>query len=240
MASDISSSSPQQRVPRFGLDPALMQQRKDAIFSASAPTPRKKRRSLPFAPIVVVVLLIGGLVAAVAAAGTNLDLRNFAWGGIRFNQAALQGQSMNLESTVSLASENREAAQLFLDLSRTYYNADVANIDVPEFQVRGVVFKQYDAELDQTLVFGRLENLPLIQAIPQMWLSDGNIFVPSGIGQLTLENGVPVGYFMTALEGDDAPFDTLHFSYDESVDVTTPTAVFLSVDFDEPVVEAQQ
>jgi hypothetical protein len=220
----------------FALDRSLLGESKNSDL----PSRSRNRRRPPILPILGVLLLIGGVVAAVIAAQTNLDLRQWAWGGTRTNVEAIKGQVITLESAAQFAGENKEAAKLFVDLSKTYYNADVINIDIPEFKIVGVVFKQYDVDLDKTFIFGRLENLPLIQAIPRMWISSGDVYFPAGLGQLTTENGVAVGYFLAVIEGDDSPYETLHFSYDEKLDQTAPSASFLSIDFEEtPVANSE-
>lgn len=231
----LPTSSKPTRV--FAPDSSML---KGTNFSSEMPMSPRRLRRLPILPIIGLVILIVGGIAALIAVQTNFDLRQWAWGGVTTNNSALQGQPMSLESATALATQNKEAAQLFVNLTKTYYDADVVNIDMPEFKVKGVVFKKYDPSIDRTIVFGRLENLPLIQAVPQMWLSAGDVFVPSGVGQLTLEADVPVGYFMTSLEGDDSVYETLHFSYDKDVDVKRPTAIFLSVDFDEPLTTTQE
>lgn len=222
----------------FELDKSLFKDKSSALPSRS-----RNRRRPPILPIVGLLVLVGGVVAAVIAAQTNLDLRQWAWGGVSINEAALNGKVASIESAASLAGENKEAVKLFVELTKTYYDAEVVNIDIPAFQMQGVVFKKYDADLDKTFIFGRLQNLPLIQAIPRMWISSGEVFIPSSIGQLTLENNVPVGYFLATLEGEDDVYQTLHFSYDEKLDQKAPSATFLSIDFNEaPVanVEAQK
>lgn len=229
------SSSPAKST--FAQDWSLVKPK--SSVATTLPSRSRNRNKLPILPIIGLVVLIIGAVAAMLALQTNLDLRQWAWGGVKVNEGALAGQQMNLSSAASLAGQNQEAAKLFVSLTETYYDADAVNIDIPAFQIKGVVFKKYDADLDQTFVFGRLENLPLIQAIPRMWLSSGDVYVPAGIGQLTLENDVPVGYFLTVLEGESIAYETLHFSYDKAVNQKTPSATFLSVDFDDPIASTE-
>lgn len=202
--------------------------------SVRSPRVLKKllRRNLAIVGVVVVVI---GLVAALIAVQTNFDLRQFAWGGVLFNQAGLQGRQMSLADAAKLQRENSESAALFTELTQTYFDADVVNINNPDFQVKGVVFKKYDAALDQTIVYGRLQNLPLLEAVPAMWLEAGvGEYLPAGVGEIVIEDGQPVGYFMTTIEGDTSLYQTMNFSYDASAQQSAPNSIYLSVEFDDP------
>ncbi len=203
-------------------------------ISHLSPRQKKKRFQRQLAGVGIVVLVVG-FIAAMIAVQTNLDLRQFAWGGVTLNQAGLQGRQMSLEEIAKLQKEKSEASALFTQLTQTYFDADVANIDNPDFQIKGVVFKKYDPSLNQTLVYARLSNMPLLAAVPAMWLEKGvGEFLPAGVGEVVLENNVPVGYFMTTLEGDATGYETLNFSYDASVSQKSPSSIYMSVEFDKP------
>lgn len=217
----------------FSHDQMIEQIFSDEAATSSAPLKKKARHQWrKIGSVLGVFVLVGGVIAAVLAAQTNLDLRQFAWGGVRTNQAALQGQSMSLEEYARQQSSSTGLPEMFTALTKTYFDADVVNIEEPDFQVTGVVFKKYDVDIDQTFIYARLVNLPLIGAVPALWMQDDSgAFVQAGIGEVIVEAEKPVGYFATVLEGDVTGYTTAHFSYDGTVQQIQPSSIFLSVDF---------
>lgn len=187
-----------------------------------------------YSAIGILSVLLLGLVAAVMSVQTNLDLRQFAWGGVLSNLGQLTGQrAVDLRTLTRV--ENSVLKPSFDELTQTYWQADVVNFSFPEFEVSGVAFQHYDAELDKTFIFARIENIPVIpELVPKMWLERrSGEFLDAGVGEIVDEDGRAVAYYAVSLEGNTDDYRTLHFSYDPEIKGLGPASTFISIAFDE-------
>lgn len=178
---------------------------------------------------IVSIVLLGG-VAVYLVSFTSFDIRQWAWSGALFNAEQLSRESLALED-VSVG--DPAVAELFTDLTFAYPDADVVNISNEEFNIQAVAFKAYEPELDQTVIFIRVENMPvLVDSIPKIWVETTDGFnIEAGVGEILIENGEVVGYFMTTLEGTDDHYQTLSLTYDYFLNQLEPSPAFFSVDF---------
>ncbi len=242
MSRDFVQDEPSIEIPESSRSSAQSPWEKELFSEPKKTLPPRRSRRFPILSVLALVVLVGGMVAALIASQTNLDLRQWAWGGMNVNTSGLNGEKSDLSQMSLTSGEDSETVRLFKELTKTYYQADVMNVSIPEFEIQGVVLKQYDPELDKTFVFSRMENLPLIQAVPRMWITMGDVDFPASVGEVVLESDKPVTYYLAIIEGDDGPYDTLHFSYDESIEVKEPNAPFLSIDFheEEPIAVENQ
>lgn len=176
------------------------------------------------------LLVVGGLVVTVSLLRNNQDLRGSAWGGILWQTGLFGDASLLQQPTPPDVSESKTAV-LFHELTKTYWDAEVVNVDLPEFSVRGVAFEAYDPELGKSFIFSRIENFPYQSEKPlRVWVEDnsGN-FLKAGLGEFVTELEGTVLYVATSLEGEIDTHKTVHFSYDESLDQLQPTAPVLSL-----------
>lgn len=176
------------------------------------------------------LLPVVGLFIALVLLQTNQDLRGSAWGGILWN-TGIFGQNPVVEQPRPPDVSESKSAVLFHELTKTYWNAEVVNVDLPEFQVQGVAFEAYDADLDKSFIFARIENFPYRADKPlRVWMEDaaGN-YLKGGLAEFVMESDVIVMYLVTSLEGDIESYQTVHFSYDDTVGQLSPTASVLSL-----------
>src|SRR5690606_13742846 len=127
-----------------------------------------------FLGFIFFVLAVLGLGVALFLLQNNQDLRGSAWGGILWRPGLFTESSEHQQPTPPDVS-NSKTAVLFHQLTKTYWDAEVANVDLPAYDLRGVVFESYDSELDKSFVFSRIENFPFDASRPlRIWLEDAN------------------------------------------------------------------
>ena len=196
----------------------------------------RRRRWRTITAVVTVFLLIIGVIAAVLAAQTNFDLRQFAWGGVQFDQGILQRSRTDIGVKPNVQEGNRKTAELFTQLTFSYAGkADVVNLNVEDFDVRGVAFRVYNEELDSSHIFLRLENPPFVESKAVVaWLeNDAGEYLRAGIGEYLTENGELVLYLVTEVEGNTDNYKRLALSFDSSILEPKPEEIFLRIDFNE-------
>lgn len=203
---------------------------------------RRSQRTLKwrlkiYSAIGIISVLLLGLVAAVLSAQTNLDLRQFAWGGIRFAPGEiLQGGRTDIGVRPNVTLGSAETAQLFSELTFSYaQTADITNIEVAEFGVRGTAWRVYNNELNQSFIFMRIENPPILEeVVPTVWLEQQpGSYLKAGYGEFLEENDLLVLYVVTSVEGNTDDYSTLHLSYDLNLNALEPESVLLSMNFNE-------
>lgn len=121
-------------------------------------------------------------------------------------------------------------AELFNQLTKTYFDAAVWNIGSTKFAVSGVVFMKFDDRLGTTFVFSRLENFPsLPDRTVQLWLVKNiSEYRQAGIVE-GADSESKVGYSVFAADGDLTDYDKLLVSYDSSTSVDHPESVVASL-----------
>jgi len=190
----------------------------------------KTFRRIHLVGLALLLIPVAGLLIALALLQTNQDLRGSAWGGILWN-TGLFGQDNTVEQPRPPDVSESKSAVLFHELSKTYWDAEVVNVDLPEFEVQGVAFETYDVEIDKSFIFARIENFPYRADKPlRVWMEDaaGN-YLKGGLAEFVTEADVIVMYLATSLEGDIESYQTVHFSYDDSLSQLAPTAAVLSL-----------
>ncbi len=164
------------------------------------------------------------------------DLRSRAWSGASVN--IQKYRELLLRTPAEPVTTVKEGAadssrSLFHALSRTYFDAEVQNIADPVSGVKGVAFLAYDAPLDQTVIFARIEKLPLLaRAVVQLWVSkDIGAYQKAGVAEFSVENDIPVAYSVFTRKGDLRTYKTLSVSYDTSPTVSAPESIVLTLSF---------
>lgn len=158
-----------------------------------------------FILLIILALALGVTVSVVSRGGLG-DLRSRAWSGVFVNiekyRRLLQGKGALPPETRT--EDTTSSRALFHALTKTYFDAEVQNIDDPVSGVKGVALLKYDAPLDQTVVFSRIERLPLLAGVVvQLWLSkDIGVYQKAGIAEFFTENGTPVAYSVFTRQGD--------------------------------------
>ncbi len=202
------------------------------------PTPRRRHSRRGLLGAVLVVLVLGlGLVAALLASQTNLDLRQFAWGGVNLNTSLFQQRWLgpNLQEVIARAPSQAGVKEVFHQLTRLYWDADVVNISLPQFDFNGVAFKAYEPSRNVTYIFARLNNVPWVEGkYLALWLegNDGS-WLYAGSPEYTIESGVLVAYFTFPLEGKVDQYRILHITSDKTQRSSLPGDDLLAIAFAE-------
>lgn len=186
---------------------------------------------------IVSIVLLGG-IAVYLVSFTSFDIRQWAWGGAVFNQEQFSRQSLSLDD---ISAGDPEVAELFTDLTYAYPNADVVNISNEEFDVEAIAFKAFEPELNQTVIFIRVENMPvLVDSIPKIWITTNTgLDIEAGVGEILIESGTVVGYFLTTLEGPDEYYQSLSLTYDYFLNQLEPSPAFFTVNFADDEIEVE-
>lgn len=181
-------------------------------------------------------------------------LASKAWSGAKVNVANVRiatGLAPRQPGRLANLATDSNAARLFHQLTRTYWDAQVQNIVVSETltqvvstdqtiteantTVQGVAFLAYDPTQNSSFVFSRVEGLPTpYGSVLQLWLTrDGVSFTRVGVAEFVEEAGVPVAYSVFTAEGDLRGQTTanLLFSYDISMGVESPELIVISLYF---------
>lgn len=182
---------------------------------------------LAFFSLVMIVLV------TVVQKGTVGDFRSRAWSGITTNVQLLQGRLGLTPSPVTVLPKEAKSQALFRKLIETYPNAELQTIDLPGLSIKGQAFLQFDPLIDRTFVFTRIQNLPKLEKrIVRLWLTDGQEFVSVGISEFVQEENRGVAYSVFVKDGDlRVTFKELIFSYETSLQSSSPAARFMSLKF---------
>ncbi len=206
-------------------------QNRYTAFSEWISSPRSRRwREKALYSLGVSVVLVGA-IAVYITSFTSFDWRQWAWGGSQFS-----GEQLSRASVVNpqlIAVGEPEVAELFTDLTYLYPQADILNVQDDEFGVSVVAAKAFDAELQQTLLFIRVENAPFLEgSIPKIWVKtrDGQN-IEAGVGEYLLENGQVVAYFITTVEGSDDIYKSASLTLDTFLDQVQPSPAFFVANF---------
>lgn len=193
----------------------------------------------------IVGLVVLGLIPMIAVvgffvnSGGNFDLGSRAWTGFNANIDNLKAQFGIKElpkKELSFSVDRpgfEKTKKLYMDLGKTYFDAEVQNIDVPEFGVRGAAFLKYDATIDKTFVFAGIEKLPLPNnQVIRLWVTkDYTEYIPAGVMDYLYEKDVFQGYSVFVRSGDLRKFKDLLISYDPVKKVSQPERVVLTLHF---------
>lgn len=191
-----------------------------------------RRRNL--IKIFPVILLGFGLVAGLMLVRYSADIRNLAFSGYQLYTSNLTGLKVDPNpSSAQVPESDTSARKLFNSLSRTYFDAEVQNINEPSFGVSGVAFLQYDQEINKTFVYSRITGLPLIEGrLEQMWLVNQNLdYIPAGLGESYPEGDKFITYNVFVHDGDIRAYKKIVYSFDESLESVAPQTPVLSIDF---------
>ena len=186
--------------------------------------------------LILVLIVITGLATSGVLKG-GFDFGSRAWTGFSANLAGLTKQASQSGQNASNFSYSMESYQktkkLFDDLSHTYYNAEVQNITIPQFNIIGAAFLKYDETLDKTFIFTSIENFPVPNnQIIRLWITrDGQVYLPVGVMDFMVSNNRFYGYSVFVRPGDIRNYKELVFSYDPVVKINKPSRVVLSVQF---------
>src|SRR5690606_29166382 len=114
--------------------------------------------------LVLIVLL--GFYAVMAVAQGSFDLRQWAWEGAQFNQEFFE---QNPGSSTDLSSIQGDSAvvELFSALTFDYPQADTVTVELPEYEVSGVLFKHFEPSIQGSFVYGRVQNVPVLPLVPK-------------------------------------------------------------------------
>ncbi len=181
-----------------------------------------------------VVLFLVGVVGITSNRKTIFDVGSRAWTGLGINLENFRDQFNRAPTRKAGSNEGfLETKKLFDSLSKTYFDAEVQNINIPEFGVRGAAFLKYDVDLDKTFIFTSVENFPIPQnQVIRLWLTrDGQVFLPVGILDYSFGEKGLIGYSVFVRPGDIRNYKELVFSYDPVEKINKPARVVLSVLF---------
>lgn len=170
------------------------------------------------------------------------DLRSRAWSGVTYNADRLgelagfpsAGKKADPNPLSSAAADDPTSTKsLFGSLTRTYWDAQVQNISLPEFGIEGVALMKYDEALGKTLVFSRIAGLPYVSGIVvRLWIvRDLTRFVPVGIAEFFPEGTGRVAYSVFSYPGNLSDWEELLVSYDSSLSVAGPESVVIRLKF---------
>ncbi len=186
--------------------------------------------------VVSILLLVVGLVVGLTLVNQKQDIFSKAWSGITTNLENLKKQlSLTPQPLISEFQADPKALEtkkLFHNLLALYNDtSEIQNIDIPEFNIKGVAFLKYDEKLQKTFVFSRIENLPYSRLI-RLWVSkDLGNYRAVGLVDFVSEQDKLVGYSVFVDDRDLRLYKELLFSYDPSLSVSYPTAVALTLKF---------
>lgn len=192
----------------------------------------------PILPLLLLVVFAVVMVVIVRVMREQeFDLRSLAWTGVNVNREKyreLLGGTKKEPNAVPIAMDDPTSSRsLFHSLSKTYYDAEVQNISVPDVGVSGAAFLKYDEPLGSTVIFSRIENLPILEGkIIRLWLvKDMDIYQPAGIAEVYTEAGVPVLYSVFTRPEDLRTYKQLLVSYDSTLTIQAPESVVITLDF---------
>lgn len=190
--------------------------------------PQRKR----FLAGVSLLLSTVGLVVVLGVIGSPQSWLGRAWSGVTVNVELLQSRLLRRSAVENLPKE-AESQEMFIRLVEVYLQAETQNIDLAALGIKGKALMQYDPLIDKTLVWSRIENLPMVEGkIVRLWLTDGQIYLPVGVSEFVEENGLGVAYSVFVSDGNlKTQFSELVFSYDSSMTITSPAAAFLNLRF---------
>ena len=180
--------------------------------------------------IISSLVLVIGLVVGLTLVNQKQNIFTKAWSGFTSNLDIFKKQPVITEfQTVPKALETK---RLFHSLLALYNDtSEIQNIDVPEFNIKGVAFLKYDEKLQKTFVFTRIENLPYSRLI-RLWVSNKlSQYRAVGIVDFVSEQEQLVGYSVFVDDNDLRQYRDLVFSYDSSPTVSFPSAVVLTLKF---------
>lgn len=186
--------------------------------------------------IISSLVLIVGLVVGLTLVNQKQDIFTKAWTGFTTNLENLKKQlSLTPQPVATEFQTDPNAYQtkkLFHNLLALYNDSsEIQNIDVPEFNLKGVAFLKYDEKLKKTFVFTRIENLPYAKLI-RLWLNkELGSYRAVGLVDFVSEQDKLVGYSVFVDDEDLRKYKELLFSYDETLTVSFPTAVALTLKF---------
>lgn len=183
---------------------------------------------------VSLLLSTAGLAAVVIASRSPQNIFSKAWSGVETNLANLGLVKPTQPNPLLGLPEDNSAKTLFTRLHVLYWDAEAQNIDIPQFNVKGVAFVKYDPAVNSTFIFSRLENMPLPEGKAlRLWLAQNvSTYTRAGIAQFVSENGQPVAYSVFSGQGDLRSYQELLFSYDPpDPDIARPQLVVLSLRF---------
>ena len=175
-------------------------------------------------------LLVAGLVTGVVLVKQKQDIFTKAWTGFTSNLEIFRKQPAITEFQAD--PKALETKKLFHNLLALYNDtSEIQNIDIPEFNIKGVAFLKYDDKLQKTFVFSRIENLPY-EKPHRLWGSrDLGDYRAVGLVDFVSEQDKLVGYSVFVDDRDLRQYKELLFSYDPSLSVSYPTAVALTLKF---------
>ncbi len=215
------------------LTPQVSSDKKDVSVSETKFKVGKKQKNL--VRILPILLLGFGLVAGLILVRYSAEIRNLAFSGYQSNLNSLAGLKVDPNPISSGENEPEDSARrLFNSLSRTYFDADVQNIDLPDAGIVGVVFAKYDTDINKTFIFSRIEGMPVVEGrLEQMWLVNQNLdYIPAGLGETYQEGDTRATYNVFVQDGDiTTSYKQVIYSYDSSVESVSPLSPVLSVDF---------
>ena len=167
-----------------------------------------------------VLLLVGGLVAGVTLVLQNQDLRSKAFTGFGINTTNVSQSIIDNPSPLSsIPADSSSAQYLYHELAQTYPTAATQNIQQDGVELTGTASLAYDEEIDTTLVFIRLENVPYFEFTPMnLWFHnvDTNKLARVAIAEFTVEDSKPVAYFVYSAAGDlRQQYQLAYISYEE-------------------------
>lgn len=186
---------------------------------------------LAFFSLVMIVLV------TVVQKGTVGDFRSRAWSGITYNAQQLQlltGLKKKEPNPFTYEKDHPGSTKtLFHKLTRTYFDAEVQNINLPSLNISGVAFLKYDTDLKKSFVYTRIENLPLpVNQVVRLWMkSKTNEYTKVGIASYYLEFDRNVAYSVYVTDGDIRTNDSLLVSFDSYDAIVEPQAVVLQLKF---------
>lgn len=177
-----------------------------------------------------VLVLVIGLSVGVVLVSQKQDIFTKAWTGFTSNLDIFRKQPAITEFQTD--PKALETKKLFHNLLALYNDtSEIQNIDIPEFNIKGVAFLKYDEKLQKTFVFSRIENLPYSKLI-RLWVSkDSGDYRAVGLVDFVNEQDKLVGYSVFVDDRDLRQYKELLFSYDPSLTVSYPTAVALTLKF---------
>ena len=177
--------------------------------------------------VFLILILLGGVVAGVFALQGRTFLDGFAFTEFKVNTGILQqlsdrfdggGQDPLTANITPLTSISEDDSMRFLyhSLVSTYPEASTQNITAEGFDINGAASLAYDEEIDTTLVYIRIANLPFFESSPLgMWLSGEGGQVLAASGEFFIEGEEPVAYILYSAPGDlKDQFDEAVLSYD--------------------------
>lgn len=203
-----------------------------------------RRLVFRFAPFIGLLVVLVGMAVLLILIRRNQDIRNKAFTGYSLTTDAGNSSRTDVLQFASPGDldvrpelENTSSSLgLYYTLSHLYQNdhPEMQRVTEPTLHITGKVFMQFDVLIDKTVVFMRLENLPLVgKRFIHVWKStkDGK-YISLGIGEVSFEDGIPVTYAVYSGAGDlHINAQDLILSYDSTVKRNEPETIILKVHF---------